>query len=440
DPLRVAQVSDAVAATPESRNVRMPLHDLDRLVGIPIPAETAAETLSLLGFGVTLEDNEILVQVPYWRRVDIEQSADLVEEVARLVGFDTLPPTLPRNTMPPPLPALGRYWREVARERLLSGGANEITTHSLTSGPAMARLVLPSNGTGSDEDPTWQRLVPNPDGVRERGAAIAPVRVQNPATTDRQMLRLTLLPSVLDVLARNMKHTEERLAFFEIDRTFFWREGDLPYERETLAIALSGLRRPRSWKETRPGPYDFFDLKGMLEAILRALQVREWEAVTSNHQSLHPGRSAALRAGGRSVAFFGELHPEVAAAFEIEGWPVQVAEVDLDTLFELASNVRVFQPLPRFPGVYRDIAVVVDRAVPAAELLRIVRSEGGEVLESARIFDVYEGEQLPPDKKSIAVEMVFRSAERTLTQDEVSEVMSRIVEALQQEYAASLRD
>jgi phenylalanyl-tRNA synthetase beta chain len=439
-PLRVSRLSDCLAREPEQRVVLMPLHDLDRLVGLPIDADTAAEQLSLLGFGVTIDERTISAVVPPWRRVDIEQSADLVEEVARLIGFDTLPATLPRRTMRPPAPEPKRWWQGVIRDRLLTGGANEITTHSLTSYAAMARLFSPGHRPETPDKSPWKDLIPNAKGIAERRAAEEPIKLQNPATTERQILRTTLLPSVLDVVSRNLKHTEERVAFFEIDRTFFQRQDDLPYERETLAIALSGTRHIRNWTEPQPGPHTFYDLKGLVEAILHALQVRDSEMVPSAHPALHPGRSASIRVAGREVGFLGELHPEVARTFELETWPVLVAELDLDTLIGAAAGTQLFQPLPRYPAAYRDLAAVVALDLPASRLLRIVNREGGDVLESAKIFDVYAGKQLPSDKKSIAVEMSFRSSQATLTQEDVSAVMDRIIGAIRQELGGTLRD
>jgi phenylalanyl-tRNA synthetase beta chain len=305
----------------------------------------------------------------------------------------------------------------------------------------MGRLLAAEpNGYAQDSPELWARLVPNPAGVYKRDALTLPVRLLNPATQDRQVLRLTLLPSLLDVVARNLKHTDERLAFFEVDRTFFDRAEELPYERRTLALVLSGKREPTSWQNPTPPPFFFYDVKGMLAATLDALQVKDWKVKAGRHPALHPGRSAVLQLGGYDVAYFGELHPEVAQAFEIDGWPVQVAEVDLDAVFAASSDVRVFHPLPRFPSAFRDIAVVVEEEVPAAEILRVIRQAGGDLLESTRLFDVYAGDPLPTGTKSIAVAMEFRAPGATLTQEEVSEVMDRIVSALGRELHATLRE
>lgn len=434
-PLRVSQVSDVWIGSVPSPVVTMPMRDLHRLVGLPISRERAAETLSLLGFTVEEQDASIVAGVPYWRRADVTRSADLVEEVARLVGFDAIPVTLPRATMPPATLPPGLEWEGIVRDRLLAIGLSEAVTHSLTSPEAMARLARP--GAACDD---WAGLVVNPAAIAAREARVEPVRLANPASRDRRIMRLLLLPSLLDVIARNLKHSDQHVALFEIARTFFWRsENDLPYERRTLALTLAGTRRPTTWNDRQPGPFTFFDGKGVLEALIEALHIRDCSVEAVDHPALHPGRAAVVRLAGRDVAWFGELHPRVASAFDLESQRVQVAEVDLDGLIEHASQDRVFRPLPRFPAVFRDLAVVVDREVPAATVLRTIDRAAGDLLSEVNIFDLYTGNQLPPDRKSIAVSMSFRAPGATLTQDEVGAEVDRILDRLQVELAATIR-
>lgn len=439
-PVQAARVSDVWSVHPEPRVVRMPLHDLHRLIGLPIPPEQAEDSLSLLGFGVSREEDAVDAVVPFWRRIDVEQSADLVEEVARIVGFDAVPATLPRRTMDPLALPPGLETENLVRERLLAAGASEATTHSLTSPAATARLAL-DRGSADGAD-LWALLVVNGAGVYGQEALTEPVVLANPATQDRSMLRLSLVPSLLDVVAGNLKHTDERLAFFEIGRTFFRRPGDqeLPYERRTVGIALSGRRQPASWADPQPGPFTFYDVKGLIEAVLNALQVDGWHIEQAPHPALHPFRSAVIRLRGHSVAYLGELHPTVAARFHIEGWRVQVAEIDLDSLLAASSRGHRFHPLPRYPAAYRDVALVVKDDVPAGAVLAAVRSAGDSILESARIFDVYRGDPLPAGEKSIAVGLTFRVPGATLTQDEVGAAMARIVSRLEQDLGASLRE
>jgi phenylalanyl-tRNA synthetase beta chain len=438
-PIRVGRISDRWAGEPERRIVTMPLRDLHRLTGLQIPSEEAAEKLSLLEFGVRAVDDALEVDVPYWRRMDIELSADAVEEVVRLVGYDKVPSTLPRRTMPPPPPLPELEWERVIAGVLLAAGVSESVTHALTSPEAMARL---SRSEASDyfSQEFWGKLIPNAAGVYSRGAETRPIAILNPSSRDRQILRDTLLPSLIDALARNLKQTDEHVAFFEIARTFFPCPGDLAYERRTLGIALAGERRPVTWHEASPGEYAFFDVKGILEEIHAALQISDWRVEPRTHPGLHPGRSAALLLAGHDVAFFGELHPEVADRFDLAGRRVQVAEVDLDTLFEHASDVRAFHSPPRFPAAYRDIAVVANENVPSDAVMRVIERSGRELLESSRLFDVYAGDPLPAGKKSIAIGLTFRAPGATLTQEEVADVMSHIVDALASELQAAIRE
>ncbi|HLJ67622.1 MAG TPA: phenylalanine--tRNA ligase subunit beta [Chloroflexota bacterium] len=439
-PLRVARITDVAASPPPERTVTMPMRDLHRLTGLPISPEQAAEVLSLLGFEVEYDTAEVRARVPYWRRADIELSADLVEEVIRVVGYDAIPSTLPRRTVAPAAPLDDLRLEDTVRSRLLGYGVSESVTHSLTSPEAMARLAAARSNGHSPEATVWADLVPNPAGVYAREAEILPVEIANPATRDRRVMRLTLLPSLLDVVSRNLRHTDERVAFFEIARTIFRRPNNLPYERRTLSLLLSGSRLPRTWQDDSPGPYTFFDMKGMLAGVLEPLRIAGWYVEPGSHAALHPGRSARLRAGGHDIAYFGTLHPTVAERFDIEGWPVQVAEVDLDTVLALSSPQRVFQPLPRHPAAYRDIAIVVADAVPAGDVVRVVREAGGDLLESYRIFDVYRGSPLQEGMKSIAIGLTFRAPGATLTQDEVNEVVTAILGALQERLGATLRE
>jgi phenylalanyl-tRNA synthetase beta chain len=433
----VAQLSDEHSPLPSERCVSLPLRDLPRLLGIDIERDEAGEILSRLGFTTTISNQSIDAVVPFWRRADIALPADLVEEVARVVGFDRIPASLPEHTVAPPAPAPTLLREDQIRERLLANGVSELVTHTLTAPASMERLSLDLPLTGGEG---WAGIVANPTGVYEQEALVEPVSLINPPTRDRTVLRMTLVPSLLDEVARNLRHTDQHIAFFEIARTYFRRPADLPYERHTLAVALSGRRQPASWQGAEPGPYSFFDVKGLIASALEALGVCDWSVEAAVHPALHPGRSAVLRVGALDVGYLGELHPLVSEKFEIEGWPVQVAEIDLDSVFPHASDVHVFHPIPRHPAAHRDIAVTVSRGTPAAEIMRVIREAGGDLLESARIFDVYEGEQAGADAKSVAVALDFRAPGATLTQEDVGNLVDRVVTALQTELGASLRE
>lgn len=436
-PLTIARIADEHSRLPSEREVRLPLRDLKRLLGIEIGRDEAAEILSRLGFDTSVSDGAIMATVPFWRRADIALAADLVEEVARIVGFDRIPATLPDHTVAPPSEAPTLYWEDLSRERLLSDSVSELVTHSLTSPAAMERLWLTVPASG---EAGWTGIVANPAGVYEHEALVEPVSLVNPPTRDRTVLRITLVPSLLDEVGRNLRHTDEHIAFFEIARTYFRRPADLPYERRTLAIAASGRRAHASWQDPEPAPYSFFDMKGLIAGVLETLGVCDWALEPVPHPALHPGRSAMVLLGIRDAGYIGEIHPLVAERFGVEGWPIQVAEIDLDTIFPHATDTHVFHPIPRHPAARRDIAVTVPRDTPAAEVMRVVREAGGDLLEEARIFDVYDGEQAGADAKSIAVALHFRAPGATLTQEDVSALMDRVLGALQSELRAGLRE
>jgi phenylalanyl-tRNA synthetase beta chain len=438
DPVTVYGVSDSWPSKAEPRTVAMPMRDLRRLLGIDVPPETASEILGRLGFDIGWEGDTLLAVVPSWRRVDIQSSADLVEEVGRIVGFDAIPSTLPFRTLEPPVPSPGWAWEQRVRERLRALGVNETVTHSITSPALMARATLTGEPPAHED---WSRVVAASNAVVEQGATVQPVRLINPATVDRQVMRLTLVPSLLDVAAHNIKHTDEHLAFFEVARTYFPLEkSPLAYEPRSLGIVLTGRRTPRSWQNASPAGYSFFDLKGMIECVLDDMHIREWSALSADHPMLHPGRAAALMVGGQRAGYFGELHPLVAERFDLAAWPVQVAELNLDVLVDLARDAPIFEPLPRYPAAFRDIAVLLDSEVAADRVLALVQEGGASLLAGARVFDVYRGANIPEGKQSMAIEMSFQSPERTLTQAEVDDVMALIVATLHTEVGATLRD
>lgn len=435
DPLTVSRISDVWSRRPATRVVDLRLSEIPRLLGIDVPRERVAGILTSLGFDISIEGDTLHAVVPPWRRVDIERAADLVEEVGRIVGFDEIPSTLPFRTLQPPMPPPEWTWEGRLRERLLGAGITEAMTHTLTS-PQLAGRMSRENG------PSWESLIVNPHGVLTEDAEPEPVRLSNPASNDRQMMRVTLVPSLLDVVSRNLRSTDERVAFFELARTYFNRRevARLPYERRTLAIALSGRRNPVTWRTGPPEPHSFWDIKGLVEAVLAELRIDGYTVEPCRHPALHPGRSAAVVLGDDRPAYFGELHPDVAARFEIDNWPSYVAEMDLDVLFRLAGARKPFEPLPRYPAANRDLAVVVGVDVPAAAIVRVVHRAGAPALESARIFDVYQGNPLPEGKRSVAVALTFRLADRTLRQDEVDAFIAAIIDALRGELRATLRE
>ncbi len=391
---------------------------INEVLGTDLDAELVRGLLSRLGFGVAAvgDDAEVVVTVPT-RRKDISSEIDLTEEVARLYGYNNIEATLPRGVTT----AGGRTETQLLVERagrLVRGmGYDELVTVAYHSTGVFDRLRLPA------EHP-WRDAI----------------RIANPMSEEQECLRTSLLPSLLEVLSYNARHQATDLQVYEINPVYLPSPGDLPAEDLHLVAAVMGSFGAVQWDApARAG--DFYDLKGLLEALLEglgypAVELRRPEG--GEYPFLHPGRSAAVVMGGDVLGYLGELHPDVVEEYDLVGRPC-VMEIDFSRLIAADRPAIRFRPLPRHPASDRDLAVIVDKSVPAAEVLRLVREAAGEVLEDCVLFDVYEGAPIPEGKKSLAVSMTFRSLTGTLTDERVQEVEEEIMAALRKELGAERR-
>ncbi len=394
----------------EPVHIQVPAARLRQVLGIDIPPQRVTAVLRGLGFGVTTTPEGYLVDVPYWRP-DVRIADDVAEELIRIVGYDDLPVTTIRGRVPPPIRQPHRELRERVKDILAAAGMQEIMTYSLVSAEQL-RWVVP------------------PDELEHR----PPLRVANPLSADRSVLRTSLRGSALETLARSLRVHRGETALFETAVVYLPRDGDLPEEREMLVGVVGGRRLDR-WNQPTSDPVDFFDAKGYLEALFERLALApEWSP--AEEYGLLPGRTAAIRVDGQQVGVVGQVHPETAAQFDIEG-ECFLFEVRLDLLTELAQRRREYAPYATTPVVAQDLAVVVDATTPAAEVLRIIRA--GRYVVSATVFDEYSGGQLPPGKRSIAVRVLFQDPARTLTDEEVAASRRQIVARLERELGATLR-
>jgi len=383
-----------------------------RLLGTEVGVNEIVGTLELLGFGCeqTKVPSEVRVNVPWWR-TDISCTADLVEEVARVIGYDNIPTTmlsapLPEHTSIPMLSL-----RQELRSILVSCGFQEVLTYSLTSLEVMSRL--------SPE----HRLV---------GPALA--KVANPMSRDQEYLRTTLRAGLLSTLARNQRHWDSGIRLFEIGKAFLPREKDLPLEREMLCAVLSELQDALFWRG-KAEPVDFFVAKGIVEAILSRLElVSSFEA--NGDESLFPGRSADIIVANGKIGVVGELHPKVSEAFELSG-TAYLIEIDLDKLSSLRAGAEKYQPIPRYPSTTRDIALLLDEQVTYQQVHTIIQDF--PLVNRVTLFDVYGGEQVPAGKKSFAFRILYQSPDHTLTDEEVDKVQQQILDRLAREVGAGLR-
>lgn len=403
---------DAYPLPPTDPSVEVTPRDVKRLLGIDLTVEEIAELLTRVEFECRVEGEKVVVKTPP-HRMDIGEGvvglADVLEEVARLYGVENIPETRMADPLPPQVgnPAYER--EEHLRDILVNLGLQEVITYRPTSMEREARL----------------------------GVEGECLRIANPVAPERSILRRSLLAAVLDVLERNIR-LRDTLALFEIGPVFLPRGNNLPDEPRKLAIVLTGKRHADAWDSKSATVMDFYDLKGIVEGMLSALLLREvvYEPL-AEHPVYHPGKCARVIFNGQTLGVFGELHPLVKSRYEFGNAPVLAGEFALEALLS-AEPMYAIRPVPEFPPVLEDIAVVVDETVPAARVEALIRQTGGKMVTSVRLFDVFRGEQIGAGKKSLAYSLTYQ-ADKTLTDEEVAALRNKIVRRLAQELGAALR-
>jgi phenylalanyl-tRNA synthetase beta chain len=396
----------------EPRAVRLRTERVEKLLGAAIPEDEIGAILERLGFGVAEVENGFEVTVPYWRDGDVQREADLIEEVARIHGLDSLPITLPARRR-----AVGRLTPEQRLRRRLEDalrdrGVSEVVAYSFTAPEALEKLRL---------------------------GDVPVLRIANPLSEDQSVMRPLLLPGLLDAARHNAAHGRPRLALFESAHVYRLSDplDDVPegsphgaqpaYERHHLGAVLTQAS-PGSWR-SEPRGADFYAAKALVEAMLGSVGI-ESTVEPGERPFLHPGRTATvLAADERKLGWIGELHPGVARAWDLDS-TVATFELDADLIAELAPGPAGYRDVTSFPAVIQDIAVVVDEDVPAAEVELVVRAAAGGLLDRLELFDVYRGEQVGAGRKSLALRLEFRAPDRTLTDEDVAAARGRFEAAL----------
>ncbi len=415
-------LADAYPRPPMPARVETGPADVARWLGVEMDAETMAGLLERLGFSVERAGPErLMVEAPD-HRLDIGEGivgrADVMEEIARLHGYDRIPETLLADPLPAQVRNRPAEVVERVRDLLVDMGLQEVVTYRMTTPAAEAR----ARAAGEPADDA------------------AYLELANPISSDMTVMRHSLLASLLGVLERN-RHLRERLAVFEIGPVFFPQADDeLPHEPLRLAMAVTGPILPPSWMHDQVSEsMGFFHLKGWLEALFEGLHLDGVTYVAEPHPSFHPGRSAVITWHGVRLGAAGELHPLVAEAYGYTDQTVSACELDLEFVLAHVPDRFEIEPIPAFPPVLEDLALVVADETPAAEVAAAVRQAGGELVVDVQLFDVFLGEQIGPGKKSLAYSVVYQAQDRTLTDDEVSAVRKAIVEHLGKELGAVLR-
>jgi phenylalanyl-tRNA synthetase beta chain len=405
-------VVDVYPAPRAPRRLRLRLERIQRVLGTCPPAATVGSILTDLGFPTEARDGSLEVSVPAFRR-DVGEEDDLVEEVARVWGYGEIPSTLPSGRLTLTRRPGHLVVRDTVRRTLAAAGYREMVTLSLIDPAYLAHL-------------RWA-----PDDSRM-------VVLRNPLTVDRSVLRPTLLFGLLETLQTNVRRQVPDARLFEVGRVFRSAGlGKLAHEETRLGLLVTGFRGPRSWHSGKPRT-DVFDVKGAVENVVEALGRSEVAVEAVDAPYLEEGRGATLLVEGTAVGVIGELHPRVQEAF---GLPAAAffAEVSLDGLDAAPAREIRHRPLPRFPGVERDLAVVLPVTVPAAEVARVMRAGANPCLRRVLLFDVYTGEQVGPGRKSLAYSLWYQAEDRTLTDAEVSAMHREVVERLRSSLGAEVR-
>ncbi len=405
--------------------VTVDLHpeSVNKLLGVEVPVDEMVRILKALEFNIEndvfkIQNSKFFTVTAPDHRLDIEGEHDLIEEIARIYGYDKLPDTLMRDEIPHAAGNPELEFEERVKDILVSAGLQEIITYRLTTPQTEARTFAP--GTPADDRPY--------------------VTLLNPMTPEQTMMRHTLVAGVLDVLQSNLRH-HNRVALFEVGKVYLpGEEGTLPDELPRLCIALSGARRAASWQNGAASTMDFFDLKGMIEALLESLHVQNAAVQPATHPTFYPGRAAALQINDAQIGLFGELHPKVREQWGFDAnTPVLLADIDLVALQQAAGGARTIQDVPRFPATVEDLAMVVNEDVPAADVELVLRRAGGALLRSVSLFDVYRGEQAGAGKKSLAYSLTYQADDRTLGEKDVEKLRAKLIRAVEGQLGATVR-
>jgi len=403
---------DEYPLKPKDSIVNVTSHDAKRLLGIDLTLEQISDLLTRLEFKCEIKGDALQVTAPP-HRMDIDEGivglSDVLEEVARSYGYDNIPTTTMADALPPQVGNPIHEWEEHLRDLLVSLGLQEVVSYRMTSVEKESRVVQYDDY----------------------------VRIANPTTPDKNVLRRSMISSLLDSLERNMR-LGESLSFFEIGSIFEPVKNDLPNELRRLAIAMTGRREATAWDVKDSPNYDFYDMKGRLELLWSGLRLTNitYTAAESTPY-LHPGKAATVNISGKVVGVFGELHPLVKEGYVLSDVPVLVAEFDLEALRHISPTYDIV-PVSEFPPVYEDIAIIVADSVAASTVEALIKQTGGKTVTNVKLFDVYRDEKIGAGKKSLAYSLTYQ-ADKTLTDAEAAAIRNKIVKRLEHEVGAKLR-
>ena len=413
----VEGVVDVYPAPIQAGPIRLRVKRIHQILGTEVSAPQARNYLENLELEVRAEGEDLLVATPPSFRGDLEREIDLIEEVARLDGYERIPTTIP--TGPPSSEGRSKEFlmERKAIDTLVVHGYHEVINYSFTSPVFEEKIGLPP------DDPRRQAL-----------------RILNPLAEDLSVLRTTLLPGLMETVQYNLSRKNSNLKIFELKKVFLQQEGErLPKEVKFVAGLAVGFDREPHWAVPQR-PVDFYDIKGCVEDLLDALQIKDARFSKAEEiPYLHPGGASKVVLDHEVLGVLGEVHPEVLGRYDIQG-KGYLFEMDFSKMVKWAGEEKRLQPLPKFPAVYRDLSVVVDRAMEAESIMDAIRALRQPYVEEVSLFDLYQGPPIPEGKKGITYRIRYQANDRTLTDEEVNQYHEKIFSRLKEVFQLDLRE
>lgn len=399
---------DTLEREPVLVNIELP--KVNQFLGTDLTVEDIESILNRLQFVYKQDGETFAIEIPS-RRWDISIKEDMYEEIARLYGYDHIPMTLPEGVGTAGSLTPYQKKRRNVREVLEGAGLNQAVTYSLTSEEKYGQFAIEKS---------------------------EPIKLAMPMSEEHAVLRLSLLPHLLDAVSYNKARKNENVALFETGAVFLSNGANVqPKEHEYLAGAMVGLYVNHPWQGEKV-PVDFYVVKGILETLFTKLQVNSMiHYEKAEIDGMHPGQTAKILLNDAVLGFVGKIHPTMEKQYDVKN--VFVFEINLEKLLNTDIVPLAYESIPRFPGITRDIALIVDRKTTAGELERIIKEAGGKLLKEAKVFDLYEGEKVDAGKKSVAFTLTYLDPEKTLTDEEVTKVHEKVLVALNDKFGAELR-
>ncbi|HHX73662.1 MAG TPA: phenylalanine--tRNA ligase subunit beta, partial [Firmicutes bacterium] len=404
-------IVDRYVAPVAPRKISLRPERARKLLGLEISRLEMANIFRRQGFTVE-EGTQLHVVVPTLRS-DLQEEVDLIEEVARIYGYDKIGTTLPDGRLTQGRRTKKQRALRKTRELLVACGLSEAICYSFISPRHFDRLLVP-------QESELRRVL----------------SLSNPLSEEQSVMRTMLLPDLLEAVVYNQNRNEDDIGLFEIGTVFLPAGGALPQEKTTLGLVLTGTS-PLHWQQKQQ-PVDFFALKGIVETLLSRLGIDDVQFAGTELPWCQPGQTAAVFIRGEQAGWLGRIHPVVMDQYELEK-PVYAAELDLEQLLAEARLTASYRELPRYPAVLRDMAVVLPETVPAGEIIRTIRAAGCSLVEAVALFDQYRGPQIPAGKRSLAFAVTYRDPHRTLSDEAVNSVHEQIENALATQFGAELR-